>query len=355
MILRPASRLIVGAFALCVAVAACDRAAAQQKVRIGWCTSVLTYGVVPFAVAIKLGWYKALGIEAEIVNFAGSSDCVRNVATGEVLVAVPTVEPVAILRLTGVKTQVFYTAFRRNIFGLAVPADSAIKAYADLKGKKIGVTSMASAGVVVARSVAASAGLDPDRDIRIVVSGQPAQSAVLLRRHDIDAVSQWDVQYTLMGLAGVPMRAIGDPELDAFPANSFVALPETIKTKRDLLTRLARGYAMGTLYALRNPRAASEIFQAVYPQVVPTGMDRDQALDQATALLKTILPKMSLEDAGAKWGESNLETYQRYLDWLAKAGVLKEHLGAQDIVTNELIAPINDKLDVQAVEAALTK
>jgi NitT/TauT family transport system substrate-binding protein len=151
------------------------------------------------------------------------------------------------------------------------------------------------------------------------------------------------------------MRAIGDPELEAFPANSFVALPETIKTKRDLLIRLARGYAMGTLYAIRNPRAASEIFQAVYPQVVPTGMDHAQALEQATALLKTITPKLSLEDSGAKWGESNLETYQRYLDWLVKAGVLKERLGAQDIVTNELIAPINDRLDLQAVEAAPTK
>jgi NitT/TauT family transport system substrate-binding protein len=356
MIRRSTFRFVVAAVALCVAaVSACGSATAQEKVRVGWCTSVLTYGVVPFAVAIKLGWYKALGVDVELVNFAGSSDCVRNVATGEVLAAVPTVEPVAILRLTGVKTQVFYTAFRRNIFGLAVPADSAIKAYSDLKGKKIGVTSMASAGVVVARSVAASAGLDPDRDVRIVVSGQPAQSAVLLRRKDIDAVSQWDVQYTLMGLAGVPMRAIGDPELDAFPANSFVALPETIKTKRDLLIRLARGYAMGTLFAVRNPRAASEIFQAVYPQVVPTGMDRAQALEQATALLKTITPKMSLEDAGAKWGESNLETYQRYLDWLVKAGVLKERLGAQDILTNELIGPINDQLDLQAVEAALTK
>ena len=31
-------------------------ALAQTKVRIGWCTSVLTLGVVPFAVATKLGW-----------------------------------------------------------------------------------------------------------------------------------------------------------------------------------------------------------------------------------------------------------------------------------------------------------
>ena len=149
------------AFALCVAASlpSSGNASAHDEGSGRLVHECADLGVVPFAVAIKLGWYKALGIDLELVNFAGSSDCVRNVATGEVLAAVPTVEPVAILRLTGVKTQVFYTAFRRNIFGLAVPADSAIKAYKDLKGKKIGVTSMASAGVVVARSVAAPSAL----------------------------------------------------------------------------------------------------------------------------------------------------------------------------------------------------
>jgi len=291
---------IVATAALATVFTGSASAQAPTKVRIGWCTSVLTLGVVPFAVATKLGWYKELGIDIELVNFAGSSDCVRNVATGEVLVAVPTVEPVAILHLTGVRSQVFYTAFRRNIFGLAVPADSPIKSYKDLKDKRIGVTSMSSAGVVVARSVAASVGFDPDRDIKIVVSGQPAQSAVLLRRGDIDAVSQWDVQYTLMGLAGVQMRPMNDPELEAFPSNSFVALPQTIATKSDLLARLVRGYAMGTIYAVRNPRTAIEMYHAVYPQVVPTGLDAVAAIEQNTTLLKTVTAKMTNQVMGRK-------------------------------------------------------
>lgn len=299
MIPRLARARLAAACGACFAVGVlAPSATAQTKVRVGWCTSVLTTGVVPFAVATKQGWFRELGIEVELVNFPGSSDCVRNVATGEVLVAVPTVEPVAILRLTGVKTQVFYTAFRRNIFGVAVPADSAIESYKDLKDKKIGVTSMASTGVVVARSVAAGAGLDPDRDIRIVVSGQPAQSVVLLKRKEIDAVSQWDTQYTLMQRAGVPMRMLDDPELASYPANSLVALPETIKTKRDLLVRLARGYAMGAIFAIRNPRSAVEMYQAVYPQTVATGMEREQAVEQTTALLKTITYEMDAGDPG---------------------------------------------------------
>ncbi|MDU0958662.1 MAG: ABC transporter substrate-binding protein, partial [Bradyrhizobium sp.] len=293
------------------------------------------------------------GVDVELVNFPGSSDCVRNVATGEVLVAVPTVDPVAILSLTGVRTQVFYTAYRRNIFGLAVPADSPIKTYADLRGKKIGVTSMASAGVIVARSVAKSTSLDPDRDIRIVVSGQPAQTAVLLKRGDIDAVSQWDTQYALMELAGVPMRQLDDKSLSSFPANSFVATPDTIKTKSDLLSRMMRAYTMGVLYTIAKPRAASEMFHAVYPQVVPAGMDPVQALDQATTMLSTVIAKWTLESTDIRWGESSLDTYQRYLDWLRDAGILKDKVDARDIATNELVDAINKDLDLKAVEAAL--
>ena len=328
-------------------------AIAQTKVRVGWCTSVPTTGAVPFAVATKLGWFKQAGVDVELVNFPGSSDCVHNVATGEGLVAVPTVDPVAILGLTGVRTQVFYTAYRRNIFGLAVPADSPIKTYADLRGKKIGVTSMASAGVIVARSVAKSTSLDPDRDIRIVVSGQPAQTAVLLKRGDIDAVSQWDTQYALMELAGVPMRQLDDKSLSSFPANSFVATPDTIKTKSDLLSRMMRAYTMGVLYTIAKPRAASEMFHAVYPQVVPAGMDPVQALDQTTTMLSTVIAKWTLESTDIRWGESSLDTYQRYLDWLRDAGILKDKVDARDIATNELVDAINKDLDLKAVEAAL--
>ena len=152
-----AAKWIMGIAAACMTVAGLSGAAeAQTKVRVGWCTSVITNGVAPFAIAIKLGWFKELGIEVDVVNIAGSSDCVRNVATGEVLVAVPTVEPVALLNTTGVKTQVFYTAFRRNIFGIAVPETSAIKDYKGLKDAKIGVTSMASAGTPGARDTSSS-------------------------------------------------------------------------------------------------------------------------------------------------------------------------------------------------------
>ena len=121
------------------------------------------------------------GIKVELVPLPGSTDCVKAVATKDVQYGVPSIEPVAIIRPQGVKIKNFYTAYQANIYGIAVPEDSPIKTFADLKGKKIGVTSMASAGVIVARALATSNGLDPDKDVSIVVAGEAAQTAALLR------------------------------------------------------------------------------------------------------------------------------------------------------------------------------
>jgi NitT/TauT family transport system substrate-binding protein len=351
---RPHSPLAVpAALAGILALGLPAAASAQDTVRLGWCTSVMTSGVAPFAVASHFGWFEDLGIEVEIVNFAGSSDCVRNVATGEVLVAVPTLEPVAILSQTGVQTQVFYSAFRRNIFGVAVPEDSAINSYADLRGAQIGVTSMASAGVIVARAGASGAGLDPDRDINIVVSGQPGQTVVMLQRDEIQATSQWDTNYTLMGLAGVPMRMLEDPLIASFPANSMVALGTTIESQADLLSRLAQGYTMGTVFAIENPREAMRIFHEVYPQTVPSGISAEQLLDQSEAMLATVAEKWTLNGETENWGEINVATYQSYLDWLVEAGVLQSAVDAATITSNALIAQINEGLDLAPVWAAL--
>lgn len=346
-IIRAAGCVTLATFAITSPVAA-----QVETVRVGWCTSVLTNGAVPFAVAEHFGWFEELGIEIELVNFAGSSDCVRNLATGEVLVAVPTLDPMALMHASGVETKVFYNAYRRNIFGLAVPEDSDITSYEDLRGKSIGVTSMASAGVLVARSVATSAGLNPDSDIRIVVSGQPAQSAILLRDDQIQAVSQWNTQYTLMELAGIPMRMLEDDLISTFQANSLAALPETIEQQGDLLTRVAQAYTLGAIFAIQEPRKTIDIFQQVYPQVTPTGLSAEAALDQGEALMRTVATGWTLNDETENWGESIMPTYQAYIDWLVEAGVISEPIDASELVTNELIEQVNSGLDLTKVEAA---
>src|SRR3989440_5856545 len=134
--------------------ASASLAQAQTTVKVAWCARTVSSAAAPYAIATKMGWFAKSGIKVELVPMPGSTDCVKAVATRDVQYGVPSIEPVAIIRPQGVKIKNFYTAYQANIYGIAVPEDSPIKTFADLKGKKIGVTSMASAGAGEARAVA---------------------------------------------------------------------------------------------------------------------------------------------------------------------------------------------------------
>jgi NitT/TauT family transport system substrate-binding protein len=319
------------------------QAAAQTDVRVGICARSITVAAAPFAIATKLGWYAKDGIKVELVPIPGSTDCIKFVATKEVAFAIPSVEPLAIIRAQGVKAKTFYTAYQGNIYGIAVPQDGAIKRFADLKGKSIGVSSMGSAGVVVARALAANAGLDPDRDIRIVVAGEGVQPAVLLRAGQVDALSQYDTQYAMVENTGVKLRLLPSPQIERFPSNGLVALEETLRSKRKQAIALAQGYAKGTLFAIANPEAAIRILWEVYPQSRSMGKDEATALRDDVKVLEARIQNWKLEKGGvSKWGESSERNYAGYIEFLHKWGILKEKVAARDLITNDLIAEIND-------------
>jgi NitT/TauT family transport system substrate-binding protein len=314
----------------------------QTPVKVGFCARTVTSAAAPFAVATKLGWYASDGIQVQLIPIAGSTDCVKLVATRDIQYSLPSVEPLAIIRAQGVKARIFYTAYEGNIYGIAVPDASPIRTLADLKGKSIGVNSMASGGVVIARALAASAGLSPDSDVRIVVAGEGAQTAALLRGGQVDALSQFDTQYALVENAGVKLRLLDSRATDGFPGNGLLALEETLQTQRSQAVALAKGYAKGTVFTMANPEAAVRILWEVYPQTRPTGKDDATAMREDLHTLQARIPNWKLDKAGVKrWGESSQTNYSAYVDFLLRWGVIKQKVPARELTTNDLIDDIN--------------
>jgi NitT/TauT family transport system substrate-binding protein len=332
--------------ALVVSVAAALFAAApasaQSKIRFGWCSNTYSVAIAQFAVAQKKGWFKDNNIDFQMFTFGGSTDCMRNLATGELDVVLASPEPLGILALQGVKAKVFYSDYRRNIFGLAVSADSEFKSYADMKGQSIGVASMSSVGVTLARAVATTAGLNPQSDIRIVVSGEPAQTAALMRRGDVKILSQFDTYYTQIERAGIKLRRIQDPELKRFPSNALIALDSTIEKRRTDLVGFARALAMGTAYTIAHPREAIRISYDVYPRLKPSSGDIEQGIDNDQAVLNDRIETWHLDKPETEqWGAVDVPAFQSYFDWLQKFDLLKGKVEATQVTTNDLIADIN--------------
>ncbi|MBI1774785.1 MAG: ABC transporter substrate-binding protein [Proteobacteria bacterium] len=287
-------------------------AEAETLVKVGWCARTVSAAAAPFAIATKLGWFAKDGLKIELAPLPGSTDCVKLVATGDLPYSLPSVEPLAIIRPQGVKAKVFYTAYQGNIYGIAVPEESPVKSFADLKGKNIGLISMASGGLIIARALAATNGMDPDKDVNLVVAGEGAQTAALLRSKQVDALSQFDTQYAMVENAGVKLRMLDTKDIDRYPSNGFIALEATLQKRRPEAVALAQGYARGTVFAMANPR---------------------------------------LERGGVtRWGESSVENYAAYAEFMLKWGVIKEKVAATDLVTNDLVGDIN-KFDAAAIAA----
>jgi NitT/TauT family transport system substrate-binding protein len=346
--MRP--RLLAAALAALLLLAG-GPARAQMSLKVGWCAKTVSAAAAPFAIAIKQGWYKAAGLSVELIPLAGSADCTKTVVTREIPFALPSVEPLAAARAQGVKAKIFYTAYQGNIYGVAVPADSPAHRIADLKGKTIGVISMGSAGVPVAKALAATAGLDPDKDVTIVAAGEGAQTAAMVRNKQVDALSQYDTQYAMVENAGVKLRLLDTKEIDRYPSNGFLALEETLRNHRKEAVALARGYAMGTVFAIANPEAAVRILYDVFPETKPTGKDEATSLRDDTRVLQARITNWKLEKAGVKrWGENSVANYQAYADFLFKWNIIKEKVSGKDLVTNDLIDEIN-RFDASKVAA----
>src|SRR6185312_16362010 len=166
--------------------------------------------------------------------------------------------------------------------------------------KSIGVTSMSSGGVMIARSLVKSAGLDPDRDVRIVVAGEAAQTAALLRSKQVDALSQFDTQYALTENAGAKLRLLDTTDIAKFPSNGLIALEERLANNRAEAVALAQGYAKGTVFAIANPEAAIRILWEVFPQTKATGKTEADPLQNAVKTLEARAKSRRLESVGAK-------------------------------------------------------
>ena len=324
---------------------------AETTIRVGWCANTVSSGASPFAIAQKMGWFEENGVKVVLTPLPGATDCVKQVATGELPFSMPSIEPVLIIHPQGVKGKLFYTTYQSFTYGIAVPADSPIQTFADLKGKTIGVISMASGGVVVARAQLSSAGIDPNTQAHIVVAGEGAQTAALLRSRQIDALSQFDTQYAMVENAGQKLRQLPLGEMAPFPGNGLFALEKTLADRHADAVALGRGLAMGEVFAMANPEAAIRIMYEVYPQTKPTGKDEDTAIRDDTKVLRARMAHWDLASGGvAKWGQGNMAHYTDYIDFLVKWKVVAAAVPVADVVTNDLVNEMN-AFDQPKIEA----
>jgi ABC-type nitrate/sulfonate/bicarbonate transport system substrate-binding protein len=143
--------------------------------------------IIPVNVGDKLGIFKKHGLDLKIVDFNGGSKMSQAMVAGSLDIADGAGTEMAHVAKGAPMIAICQSAGPIPFIGIGVPWDSPIRSIADLKGKKIGVSSSGSLTDWLAKELARKQGWKPD-DITIVTMGNaPTSIIAAFREHLVDA------------------------------------------------------------------------------------------------------------------------------------------------------------------------
>ena len=315
-----------------------------EKVRILIPVRVIDEAFSPFVVAKEKGYFETEGYDVSLLAVGGSNESALQVSAGnaEIGVASPG-EAIIGIQSGKLNIRYFYELYYANIWSIAVPPESPIKVMADLKGKKLGVQSMGSAGTTFAKAFVKEAGLNPETDITFLPIGLGAQAITSVRQKLVDGVIFWDAALAKLAFSGLKLREIpAANDLRTLPDVSLLTRSDVHEKNPKMLVGIARALAKGYDYSMANPEAAVLMTWKVYPEARSKNPDAAEALKEGTAVNQGRLAIWNSEKVGAKHGLFIEADWKRLLQFLKDQGAMPDTPPIDKVLTNQFIDQIND-------------
>jgi len=293
-----------------------------------------------------LGFYEEEGLEVEFTGASGSTAAVQLVGAGQADIGghvgtAPTIIGVD----QGLPVIAPWLITRRNIYAIVVPEESRVTRIADLKGQKLGVFSLGSDGVPMAKAMAREAGLDPEKDISLVPIGLGAQAVNAMRTGQVVGGSFWDTAIALMEVQGIKFRSLTTPGVDrnAAYSSSYIVNTNWFKNNRADAVRFFRAVAKSSVFIQTNPEASIKVHWKLYPTSKAADVDEATQLRNMRHVMDARLRSVKqLADTTTKIGQMDPAGWDAAMEFYQKAGLISKKTAVDKIFTNELIAEAND-------------
>jgi NitT/TauT family transport system substrate-binding protein len=319
-VIRGLAAALAASSALIVAAPDAHAQAAPKKVAIAVSTTVLNVAYPWLMMPQALGYWRQEGYDVQVQPVGASLQVVQQMVGGNAQIGeinstvvvqanVVTKIPVRVVMLNGVIDT-----------RISVLEDGPVKTVADLKGKTIGVFSLASGAIPLLKSYLAANGLDPNKDVSLIPVGLGAQPVDALRTNKVQALVYWGSANANFENAGLKLRYLSDPDWLKIPDFSLVALQKTIDADPDMIVAIVRGAAKASLFAETNPDCVRKLQWAHWPNTKPTA-----AADEATAaqwdlrslnaMLATMQAAYNL-GGGKLWGDVSAQDFGRMQDFM---------------------------------------
>ena len=274
------------ALALAIAVPAAAQAPEKAKITVGVGGKSLFY-YLPLTIAAQNGYFKAEGLEVEILDFPGGARALQALIGGSVDVVSGAYEHTITQQAKGqdIEALVLQGKYAGIVLGMPKAKAATYKGPADLKGLKIGVTAPGSSTNMFVNILLAKAGLKPDAASFIGV-GATAGAVAIMKKGEIDAISNLDPVISLLEADG-----------------SIVPVVDT-RTAKGMSEVYGGAYAAGCIYvpvdfSKKNPNTSQAVvnamvralrfIQASTPDQIVDAVPKDYYTDRA--LYKAALEK----------------------------------------------------------------
>ncbi|GHO83841.1 ABC transporter substrate-binding protein [Dictyobacter formicarum] len=295
-----------------------------MKLALDWTPNTNHTGVY---VAMSKKWYQEQGINLQIVPYSSNVTPDVLVSNGKADVGVSSTESVVSDAAVGQPTVSIAAIVQHNTSALAALSSSGIKRPRDLDGKTYGAFGAPYEAAVISQIIKHDGGKGNIKSITLDID--PLQA---LQSHHVDFV------WIFEGAEGIQAKHQGMP-LNTFPiinygiadyyTPTFIASPNEIKVKPDLLHRFMKATAQGYEYARTHASEAAQIMM----QETPKGTFPDLSYVQDSQQFLS----EHYADNGRRWGLQDAAAWHGYPQFILKAGGVKDANG-KDVTSLNLNA-----------------
>jgi NitT/TauT family transport system substrate-binding protein len=180
-------RGIARGLAVAALIAACAAPSqAADRLRVGK-ASPTAIPMVPVEVGAQLGIFEKHGLAVEIADFAGGAKLHQAMAAGSVDIGIGAGPELALIAKGSPELAICNAVGPPLFIGIAVPKESPARSAADLKGARIGVTTINSLTYWLALELARQRGWGPGGVTPVAIGGEAASMIAAFRTKTIDA------------------------------------------------------------------------------------------------------------------------------------------------------------------------
>jgi NitT/TauT family transport system substrate-binding protein len=220
----------------------------QQLKTVTMARTTGSIGMVPLEMAVNRGYFKRQGLDVKLITIRQSDVIIAAAMTGELNFI--DIIPTAILAsVRGLPIKTIAVSLKSAPYLLI--GQPGLRSAGELKGKKIGVSSVGSMSAYLVREVVSRSGLNPERDVTLLAIGGTSARTAALFAGAIDAALVVAPDNYALEQKGY-RRLLSASDYVNYPLSGVATSSDQLVQNKAMIISFLKGLLQGARFAREN-------------------------------------------------------------------------------------------------------